>query len=319
MNRFECMQAFVAVVETGSFTAAAGRLDRTKSAISRQVAALEERLGAQLLNRTTRRLSLTDAGREYHERIQRILADLAEAEASVASDREPLHGRVRLAAPLSFGILHLAPALDEFLLQHPDVMLDMDFDDRRLNLVEEGFDVAVRIGELPDSSLVARALAPIRIQLCASPQYLERHGTPRTPQELGTHTGLLYGNVPEAQQWRLHDAAGHHYGIRPRARVRSNNGDVLMQAALAGLGVAVLPTFLTWRALAGGRLVPLLPDYHSGSTTAYVVYPSRRLLPLRVRRLVEFLAERFGGVPYWDRPQIESETRGTAPPRKPTT
>lgn len=313
MDRFETLQTFVAVVEAGSFSAAAARLGRAKSAVSRQVAALEAHLGAQLLNRTTRRLSLTEAGREFYERAQRILADLAEAEQSVAAEQTALRGRLRLAAPLSFGLLHLAPALEAFLQQHPELVLDLDLDDRRINLVEEGFDLALRIGELADSTLVARPLAPIRMVLCASPDYLRRHGTPRTPADLGFHAGLVYGNIPEAQQWRFLDAAGKTHSVKVPARLRANNGDVLVQAALAGLGVVVSPSFIAHRALAAGQLVPLLPEYQAPGTTAYAVYPSRRHLPQRVRALIEFLAQRFGDTPYWDQnhpPGAETPRRG---------
>ncbi len=313
MDRFETLQTFVAVVEAGSFSAAAVRLDRAKSAVSRQVAALETRLDVQLLNRTTRRLSLTEAGREFHERAQRILADLEEAELSVAAEQTALRGRLRLAAPLSFGVLHLAPALDEFLLRHPELVLDLDLDDRRINLVEEGFDLALRIGELPDSTLVARPLAPIRMQLCASPDYLRRHGTPRTPQDLAFHAGLVYGNVPEAQQWRFVDAAGKVHSVKVPARLRANNGDVLIRAAVEGLGVVVSPTFIAHRALAAGELVPLLPDHQAPGTGAYAVYPSRRHQPQRVRALIDFLAQRFGDTPYWDQnqtPAAETQRRG---------
>ncbi|MDX9765667.1 MAG: LysR family transcriptional regulator [Chiayiivirga sp.] len=300
MDRFDSLQTFVAVVEAGSFSAAAVRLDRAKSAVSRQLAALEAHLGVQLLNRTTRRLSFTEAGREFHERAQRILADLEEAELSVAAEQTALRGRLRLAAPLSFGVQHLAPALAEFLAQHPELVLDLDLDDRRINLVEEGFDLALRIGELPDSSLVARPLAPIRMQLCASPDYLRRHGTPRRPEDLAFHAGLVYGNVPEAQQWRLLDAAGKVHSVKVPARLRANNGDVLIRAAVDGLGVVVSPTFIAHRALAAGELVPLLPEYQAAGTMAYAVYPSRRHLPQRVRVLIDFLAQRFGDTPYWD-------------------
>lgn len=300
MDRFETLQTFVAVVEAGSFSAAAARLDCAKSAASRQVAALEGHLGVQLLNRTTRRLSLTDAGREFYERAQRILADLEEAELSVAAEQTALRGRLRLAAPLSFGLRHLAPALDEFLADHPELVLDLDLDDRRINLVEEGFDLALRIGELADSSLVARPLAPIRMQLCASPAYLRRHGTPQTPADLAFHAGLVYGNIPEAQQWRFLDANDKVHSVKVPARLRANNGDVLVQAALAGLGLVVTPTFIAHRALAAGELVPVLPEYRAPGTRAYAVYPSRRHLPQRVRVLIDFLAQRFGDMPYWD-------------------
>lgn len=309
MDRFDSLHTFVAVVEAGSFSAAAVRLDHAKSAVSRQVAALEAHLGAQLLNRTTRRLSLTEAGREFYERAQRILTDLAEAEQSVAAEQTALRGRLRLAAPLSFGLQHLAPALDEFLAQHPELVLDLDLDDRRVNLVEEGFDLALRIGELADSTLVARPLVPIRMVLCASPDYLRRHGTPQTPADLAFHAGLVYGNIPEAQQWRFLDAAGKSHSVKVPARLRANNGDVLVQAALAGLGVVVSPSFIAHRALAAGELVSLLPAYQAPGTTAYAVYPSRRHLPQRVRALIEFLVQRFGTTPYWDVATTNSPTQ----------
>jgi DNA-binding transcriptional LysR family regulator len=230
----------------------------------------------------------------------RILSDLQEAEASLASDQSALRGRLRLAAPLSFGLLHLAPALEAFLLLHPELVLDLDLDDRRINLVEEGFDLGLRIGELEDSSLVAKPLAPIRMCLCASPDYLKRHGSPQTPAELAFHAGLVYGNVPEAQQWRLLDADGKSHSVKVPARLRANNGDVLLQAAIAGLGLVASPSFLTWQALASGQLVQLLPGYRLTSTRAYAIYPNRRRLPERVRVLIDFLVARFGDEPYWD-------------------
>ncbi len=302
MDRFDELQTFSAVVETGSFSAAADRLSLAKSAVSRRIGELEARLGAQLLNRTTRRLSLTEAGREFYERAQRLLTDLEEAEQSVSASRGALRGRLRLAAPLSFGLLHLAPALDAFLAEHLELVLDLDLDDRRINLVEEGFDLALRIGDLGDSTLIARPLVPIRVQLCASPDYLRRHGTPTKPEDLAFHAGLVYGNIPEAQHWRLTDANGKEYTVKVPARMRANNGNVLLQAAIDGLGITSAPTFLCYKALAEGTLVPLLTDYTSPGTTAYAVYPSRRHQLQRVRALIDFLVERFGEAsPYWDR------------------
>lgn len=300
----------MAVIETGSFSAAALRLGQAKSTTSRLVSALEEHLGVQLLNRTTRRLSVTEAGRDFYEEAVRILGDLREAEAALASDQGALRGRLRLAAPLSFGLLHLAPALEEFMLLHPELVLDLDLDDRRVNLVEEGFDLGLRIGELEDSSLVARPLAPIRMCLCASPDYLRRHGSPKTPADLAFHAGLVYGNVPEAQQWRLLDSEGRAHSVKVPARLRANNGDVLLQAAIAGLGLVATPSFLAWQALASGQLVQLLPGYRLAETRAYAIYPGRKRLPERVRLLIEFLRERFGEAPYWD---AESASNTPAP------
>lgn len=290
----------MSVVETGSFSAAALRLGQAKSVTSRLISALENHLDVQLLNRTTRRLSITEAGQDFYEQALRILADLQEAEASVVSHHGALRGRLRLAAPLSFGLLHLAPALNDFLHLHPELVLDLNLDDKRINLIEEGFDLGLRIGELPDSSLVARPLASIQMRLCASPDYLRRHGTPQCPADLAFHAGLVYGNVPEAQQWRLLDANGQVHSIKVPARLRANNGDVLLEAAIAGLGLVASPSFLAWRALASGQLLRVLPQYQLAGTRAYAIYPSRRRLPERVRALIDFLAQRFGDAPYWD-------------------
>ncbi len=300
MDRFEELQTFVAVVEAGSFSAAADRLNLAKSAVSRRIGDLEGRLGAQLINRTTRRLSLTDAGHRFYERSARLISDMVEAELAVASGQTELRGRIRMAAPLSFGLLHLAPALNEFLAAHPELELDLDLNDRQINLVEEGVDLTLRIGQLSDSSLVARRLAPIRMALCASPAYLEQHGAPHTPQELSSHQGLVYGNVPESQQWSFTAPGGEAVTVKVPTRLRANNGDLLLQAAIDGLGVVATPTFLSYRAVAEGKLLNLLTDYQMTSATAYAVYPSRRHLPQRVRALIDFLAGRFGDRPYWD-------------------
>lgn len=300
MARFEELETFVAVVESGSFAAAAERLRLAKSAVSRRVADLESRLGAQLFIRTTRRRSLTDAGRQLYERSVRLLADLEEAEHSVTSGQGELRGNIHLAAPLSFGLLHLSAALADFLRQHPDVNLDLNLDDRQVNIVEEGFDLALRIGRLEDSSLVARRLAPIRMVACASPAYLREHGEPKRPEELLQHAGLFYGYVSDQQNWP-YPSAGRALGARVPMRLRSNNGDVLLQAAIHGFGIAVLPTFLAYRALADGRLTAILRDHPLPELALHAVYPSRRHLPSRVRSLVEFLAGRIGDAPYWDR------------------
>ncbi len=298
--RLEALEAFVTVVDAGSFTTAAERLGIARSMVSRRIAELENRLGAQLLQRTTRRLSLTEAGRTFYERASRILLDLDEAEQSVASGQAALRGRLRLAAPLSFGVLHLAPALDEFARLHPELTLDIELDDRQIDLVEERFDLAVRIGQLQDSSLVARPLAPIRFVLCASPDYLRQHGEPRQPSELSAHYGLYYGNLPDHQQWKLRAGDGREQATPPLTRLRANNGDLLLCAAIDGLGIVLLPTFLCHRALASGALLPILRDWQPQPATLNAVYASRRHLPARVRLLIDHLAARFGSQPYWD-------------------
>jgi len=300
MDRFEDLRTFVAVVESGSFSRAAERMKVVKSAVSRRVSDLETRLGARLLNRTTRRLSLTETGRAFCERGKRILADMDEAENAVSSQHAALSGTLRVAAPLSFGIAHLAPAFNEFLALHASLDLDLDFNDRQVNVIEEGFDLAIRIGRLADSSLVARRLAPIHHLVCASPAYLARYGVPRVPEDLTRHVGLRYANVPERRVWRFRAATGEPYSVRVPCRLVTNNGDVLRDAAIAGLGLVVSPTFIVDEAVRAGRLVPLLVDQIWSETAAYALYPPGRQLSARVRALVDFLARRFGDHPYWD-------------------
>ncbi len=301
MDRFEALRTFVTVVESGQISAAADRLGCAKSVVSRRISDLETRLGAQLLRRTTRRLSATDAGRDLHQRAVRLLAELEEAEQSVSSGQASLSGRLRLAAPLSFGLLHLVPALNAFLAEHPDLVLDLDLNDRWTDLIDEGVDLALRIGRLDDSSLVARKIAPIRMLLCASPGYLARWGTPKTPEELAGHRGLIYGNVENPNLWRFTDEGGVRRTVRVPIRMQANNGDVLLEAAASGLGVCMTPTFIAYRAVIEGRLLPILSGFLLEEATAYLVYPTRRFVPQRVKALINFLLERFGKHPYWDR------------------
>ena len=300
MDRFQEMQTFVRVVEAGSLTAAADRLNIAKSAVSRRLAELESRLGVQLLNRSTRRLNLTESGRHYYERCQRILAELEETEQLVTSEHSGLRGTIRIAAPLSFGLLHLSPALNEFLARHPELSLDLDLDDRTVNMMVEGVDLAIRIGRLNDSTLVARRLAPIRTLVCASPAYLEKHGTPEHPAQLSEHQGLSYSNIPEGQFWQFQQPDGSWLTAHPRIRMRADNGDILLQAAIDGLGIAISPSFIAFKAVAQGLLQPLLQDFPRHEEAAYAIYPAQQHLPRRVRVLIDFLAERFGDRPYWD-------------------
>ena len=300
MNRLECLESFVAVVESGQFSAAAERLGIGKSVISRRVSELEEHLGALLLQRTTRRLSLTDAGREFYPRAVQLLEDLAEAEQSVSRSQQKLSGRIRLAAPLSFGILHLAPALNVFISKHPNVILDTDFNDSEVDLIQEGVDLALRIGRLENSTMVALPLAPVRVMACASPGYLARHGTPQTPLDLTNHQGLCYSNLPEPQKWRFRDKSGRSLSVRIPLRMQANNGQILLEAAASGHGICLSPTFIAYQAILEGRLLPILSEFEIPSATAYAIYPNRRFIPQRVRALAEFLREQFGDRPYWD-------------------
>ena len=301
MDRLSNIEAFVTVIESGSFSAAAERLGIARSMVSRRVVALERHLGVQLLQRTTRSLSLTEPGRQFFERALRLLTDLDEAEQSVADDAVELRGRVRLAAPLSFGLHHLVGALNDFLLTHPEVELDLDLNDREVNLVEEGFDLAVRIGTLRDSTLLARRIGLVRFVTCASPAYLTRHGEPRSPADLAGHVGLHYANLPPRQAWQFGDGDSTAQAAVPRLRMRANNGDALAAAAAAGLGLITSPTFISWERIKAGELVPVLEKFPRPPVGIYAVYPPGRLMPRRVQALSEHLASRFGDLPYWDR------------------
>jgi DNA-binding transcriptional LysR family regulator len=300
MDRFAEMQMFIRVVDAGSISGAAERLGIAKSAVSRRLAELENRLGAELLHRTTRRLNLTDSGRAFLERAQTILADLDEAEAAVSQAHTALKGRLRVALPLSFGLLHLAPLIEEFMLLHPDVEFDLDFNDRQIDLMQEGFDLAIRIANLPDSSLIARRLAPIRHLLCASPAYLKKYGTPTRPEDLQNHVCLAYSNLANPGVWQFRTQAGVVGSVQVPVILKANNGDFLCRAAQAGQGLILHPTFYLHEAILSGALVPLLTDIAWPELNAYAVYPPTRHLSSRVRALVDFLAQRFTGLPTWD-------------------
>jgi DNA-binding transcriptional LysR family regulator len=295
------MRTFVRVVEAGSLSAAAEYLSIAKSAVSRRLAELESRLGVQLLNRTTRRINLTDSGSIFYQRCQRILADLNETEHFVANEHTNLRGIIRIAAPLTFGVQHLSPLLNEFLKAHPELSLDLDLNDRTVNLMDEGVDLGIRIGKLQDSTMMARKLASAKMLICASPEYLERYGEPQTPEDLKNHMGLSYSNLSEGQLWQFTSKDGKAYSVHVPFRMRANNGEVLLKAALDGLGVVATVSFIGYRELQQGRLRQILRDYKTERVGIYAVYPSQRHLPGRVRLLIDFLAERFGDEPYWDK------------------
>ncbi|MCW9079792.1 MAG: LysR substrate-binding domain-containing protein [Gammaproteobacteria bacterium] len=301
MDKFANIEALVAVVEAGGFTKAAERLDIAKSVVSRRVRALEAELGVQLLQRTTRTQSLTGPGRQYYERAARILADLEEAEQSIIDASADLRGNLKLAAPLSFGLHHLTLALSTFMRENPGIELELDLNDREINLVEEGFDMAVRVGHLRDSTLLARRLGSARLVTCASPDYLTRYGTPKHPSELEKHIGLHYANVTLKQAWQFDIGGREPLTAIPHIRMRANNGDALAAAAVAGLGIINTPTFIVADLIAGGKLVSLLDEFRRPALGIYAVYPPGRLMPRRVQALTDFLAQRFGDHPYWDR------------------
>ena len=300
MDRLEAMITFVRVVDDGSISGAAEHLNIAKSAVSRRLRDLEAHLGVELLRRTTRRLTLTDTGRAYYERCVGILADVTEAEDAVSSQHGRLAGRLKVAAPLSFGLLHLQPAIDSFMEANPDLEFELDLNDRQVDLLSEGFDVGIRIADLPDSSLIARRLAPIRAIACASPEYLAHHGTPNQPDDLTAHACLVYSNLPEPTVWRYADEHGSRRQVAVAPRLTANNGDFLREAALTGQGIVLSPSFIVYRDIAAGRLVPILEQVHWPVLQAYALYPQTRHLSARVRAFVDFLVGRFAGEPYWD-------------------
>jgi len=315
MNQLEQIRVFVELVKAGSATQAAQRLSLAPSAISRRLKELEARLGTELIRRTTRRMNLTDDGRAYYERCVRILEDLEEADSLFARRSCELSGRLRVATPWSFGVAHMVPAITEFMRLHPRVTVDLDMNDRRVDLVAEDFDVAIRIGELEDSSLMARWLAPVSHLVCASPDYFERYGTPQEPEELGRHQGLCYANLRSPGQWLYSDQRGDKHSVKVPIRFRASNGDALCHAAVAGLGVLCEPSFILYRAILEGCLVPVLTQYRWYQMGIHVLYPGTRYLSPRVRGFIDFLSERFGDDPEWEaglRPILEGARPGVA-------
>lgn len=300
MDRFAEVEAFVGVAEAESFSGAARRLGASKSAVSRLVSALEARLGARLFHRTTRALTLTEAGRGYLDRARRILSDLDEADQCVGELQAAPRGRLRVNAPMSFGFLHLAPAIPDFLALYPEVEIELSMNDRFVDLVEEGFDVAVRIGALASSSLIARKLAPVRRVVCASPAYLAQRGTPQTPDDLKTQDCLPNSNIALLHEWRFITPEGKPWPVEVKGRLCANNGDALRVAALKGLGLAFLPSFIVGADLQSGTLTSVLDPFVAQDMSLNAVYPHARHLSPKVRAFVDFLGKRFGPRPYWD-------------------
>jgi DNA-binding transcriptional LysR family regulator len=297
MDRFDEINAFAAVADARSFTKAARRLGVSSAQVSKLVARLENRLDARLLNRTTRDVSLTDTGRAYLERARALLEDFDALEGLVREQDGP-RGLLRVSAPISFGLNQLTPALLDFAAAYPDVALEVSQTDRMVNLVEEGFDVAVRIGQLPDSSLIARRLAPVRIVTCAAPDYLQRAGTPLAPQDLAAHEAIVDLNMRDPFVWR-YGVGGETYDVRIHGRLRFTGADACVAAARRGLGVASTPAFAAADDLRAGRLVPLLCAYEPQLVHIHAVYPHGRHLAAKVRAFVDFLAERYAGEPQW--------------------
>ena len=299
MEKLDGLTVFAKVVEAGTFSAAARHFGLSKSAVSKQVAGLEDRLGARLLNRTTRRLSLTEVGAAFYERCTRIIAEVEEAELAVSRLHAEPRGTLHVNAPMSFGIRHLAPALPEFMDRYPEVTMDLVLNDRIVDLIDEGFDLAIRIARLADSSLIARKLATARIVVCAAPAYWRRHGRPDRPGDLKGHNCLIYTYLLTQNDLKFRGPDGV-LSVKVSGTLRANNGDALLAAALGGLGVYVGPTFIVGEDLRAGRLEAALEDYEDDALSLYAVYPHSRHLSAKVRAFVDFLVERFGPRPYWD-------------------
>lgn len=298
MSELDDIRSFVAVVDAGGFGRAAHQLGLAKSIVSRRVARLEADLGTRLLSRTTRGVAPTEAGLEFKARGERVLADLEEARDAVARQADGVAGRLRLSMPLTFGIRHLAPVLADLAVRHPRLRLDVEASDRMVDLIGERFDAAVRIGSLKDSSLVARRIATIHTVVVGSPAYLARHGRPALPADLEAHECLAYtGTALPDWHFRVNRRI---VTIRPSGRLRSDSGDTLTQWAEAGLGLAMVPTFIVSDAIAAGRLEAVLRDYPLPETGLYVVRPPGAYVPGKVRVLIDSLVETFGGEPTWD-------------------
>jgi len=299
MDRLRAYEIFATVVARESFVKAAQALDTSPANVTRYVGELETALGARLLNRTSRRLSLTEAGRALYDRVTTILNDVAEAEAITASAALQPRGRLRINAPVSFGIRHLAPLWPDFMRRYPEIELDIGLIDRVVDLVEEGYDLGIRISQAGSMANISRKLATSRNLIAAAPDYIARHGAPGTPADLSHHDCIGYSYSATGDVWRLEGPGGAHE-IAVRAIMHTNNGDTARAAAVAGRGIIRQPTFLIGDDLKAGRLIPLLPAYTVADIDILAIYPSRRHLSAKVRVMVDFLAEAFRGTPAWE-------------------
>ncbi len=292
MDRFLEMRAFVAVIDAGSFVRAADALDLSKTAVSRLVSDLEARLGTRLLHRTTRRLSLTPEGEVFLERSRSLLEGVESAEAELSTRAGEAVGQLRVNVPVTFGLLHLAPLWPAFMALHPRVVLDITLSDRLVDLVDEGYDLAVRIAQLQTSSLVSRQLTSTRLVLCASPDYLRRHGTPAQPSDIALHSVISYTLLATGDQWAFQGPQGP-VSVKVSPRMRTNSGDTCCAAALQHQGIVLQPTFLVGPHLASGALVEILPAYRSLDLGVHAIYPTRKHLTPKVRALIDFLVDAF--------------------------
>lgn len=302
-DNFAAIPVFVAVVECESFSAAARRLGITKSAVSKRIAQLENSLGVQLLQRTTRSLSLTEAGEQYFGYARNACAVAREGEDAVTRLQGQPQGCLRISVPMVFGRLHVAPLIPRFLAACPDVEITMMMDDQVVDLVDGGFDLAIRIGQLADSSLIARRIAPCHSLLCAAPAYLACYGTPTDLEQLSRHNCLFYSYFRGGSEWQFEGPTGR-VRFQPRGNYQVNNSEALREALLAGMGICQMPTFIVGDDIAQGRLIELMPAYRLPEHAIYAVYPQRKYLPAKVSAFVDFLLAQLGGdQPYWDVPR----------------
>ncbi len=299
MSQLEEMQTYVRIVEAGSITRAAEQLNTVKSAVSKRLTDLEKRLAVSLIKRTTRKQTLTDAGRDYYQHCVRILDDIYEVETTLSDGQTALSGRIRMAAPISFGLMHLSPALRQFNRANPDIMFDIEFNDRQQDLVAEGIDLAIRVSNLADSSLVARKLSTTRLLICGSPEYFARNGKPQTAEDLlYGHVKLQYSHV--SPSWQLKNHQGESLSVNLPAVMTANNGQFLHDAAIEGKGLILSPDFICADAIRAGRLETVLEDcLLQNEIGIYAVYPQTRFLSQRVRMLIDFLRDYFAQRPDW--------------------
>lgn len=301
MDRLESDRMFAAVMECGSFTAAAERLGTSSGQASKLVSRLENALGVQLLSRTTRAVSPTEAGRAYFDRLRPLLDEFEALDASIRDVSHAPRGRLRLTAPLTFGAMELAPALNDFAARFPEIELDVSFSDRVASLVDEGFDLAVRVGRPEDSSMIARRLCDVRILVIASPEWLDLHGEPETPEDLVRLDCIIDSNFREPGRWPIRDAAGRQTSVPVAGRIRYSNTEACVRAAETGLGLACVPAFVAAEALREGRVRQVLKALEPEPYAVHAIYPQNRHLAGKVRALVDFLARRYRGSPHWEK------------------
>jgi len=301
MDRILSMAVFKRVVDLGSFAGAARHLGMSPEMAGNHIKALEAHLGVRLLNRTTRRMHVTEAGAAYHARCVQILAEIEEAETEAGARQAAPSGILRIAAPMTFGELHLGSAISAYMDRYPSVKVDVFLSDRYVDLIDEGFDLAVRIGEPPDSSLIARRLASAGLVLCAAPAYLDRNGSPQKPADVGGHACLVYADLRSPRTWRFSDAVGHTEIVQITGPFSSNNPQLLLFLAVAGHGLILWPSFAVGPEILAGRLVPLLTEWRTRELIIWALYPHRPLLSPKVRTFVDFLARRFGGGAEWEK------------------